>query len=128
MGAECGEDGAGGVHRIGRLSHSDADRKSGLVQIVGKHFSEQQGIGTSSLIISLTAISMGLTELMSNVQPVGPNRWRADIFVPDRNLRAEGDLRLAGPRTLAVRGCAIGGLLCRSQDWTRVASAKKRRR
>jgi len=68
------------------------------------------------------------TELMSNLDPVGPGAWRADIFVPDKNIRAEGELRLLGPRALEVRGCAMGGLICKSQTWTRVAAPVRRRR
>ncbi len=59
----------------GGLCLADGMEKSGLVQIVGNHFSQQQGINSNVLIFSLTAISMGLTELMSNVALV-------TIFVP----------------------------------------------
>ena len=59
----------------GGLCLADGMEKSGLVQIVGNYFSKQQGINPSVLIFSLTAISMGLTELMSNVALV-------TIFVP----------------------------------------------
>ena len=59
----------------GGLCLADGMEKSGLVQIVGNHFSHQQGISTGLLIFSLTAISMGLTELMSNVALV-------TIFIP----------------------------------------------
>lgn len=59
----------------GGLCLADGMEKSGLVQIVGNHFSQQQGISTGLLIFSLTAISMGLTELMSNVALV-------TIFIP----------------------------------------------
>ncbi len=59
----------------GGLCLADGMEKSGLVSIVGNHFSQQHGISTGMLIFSLTAISMGLTELMSNVALV-------TIFVP----------------------------------------------
>lgn len=68
------------------------------------------------------------SELMSGLEQIAPDAWRADVFVPDRNVRAEGELTLLGPRALAVRGCALGGLLCRSQTWTRVATPARRRR
>jgi len=68
------------------------------------------------------------TELMSNLDPVGPGAWRADIFVPDKNIRAEGELRLLGPRALEVRGCAMGGLICKSQTWVKISAPAKRRR
>jgi solute carrier family 13 (sodium-dependent dicarboxylate transporter), member 2/3/5 len=59
----------------GGLCLADGMEKSGLVQIVGNYFSRQPDIHPSALIISLTAISMGLTELMSNVALV-------TIFIP----------------------------------------------
>jgi uncharacterized protein (DUF2147 family) len=71
------------------------------------------------------------TELMSGLEPVGEGAWRGDIFVPDRNVHAEGELHLTGPRTLDVQGCAMGGLICKTQTWTRVGAGnvvRKRRR
>ncbi|MBL7851530.1 MAG: SLC13 family permease [Cyclobacteriaceae bacterium] len=59
----------------GGLCLADGMEKSGLVQIVGNYFSQQKDIHPAVLIIALTAISMGLTELMSNVALV-------TIFVP----------------------------------------------
>ena len=67
------------------------------------------------------------TELMSTLEQVEPGAWRADIFVPDKNIRAEGDSHLAGPRQLEVRGCAMGGLICKSQTWTKVAAPVRRK-
>lgn len=68
------------------------------------------------------------TELMSDLRPAGAGEWRGSVFVPDRNVRADGTLRLVSPRTLEVEGCALGGILCKSQQWTRVASAGSSKR
>jgi uncharacterized protein (DUF2147 family) len=68
------------------------------------------------------------TELMSGLEPVGEGAWRGDIFVPDRNVRAEGELHLMGPRTLEIEGCAMGGLICKTQTWTRVGAGARRKR
>ena len=68
------------------------------------------------------------TELMSRLVPVGQGAWSGEFFVPDRNVRAPGELRLLGPRTLEIEGCAVAGLLCKSQQWTRVATTRKTRR
>lgn len=59
----------------GGLCLADGMEKSGLIQIVGNYFSKQDTMSLGLLIFSLTAISMGLTELMSNVALV-------TIFVP----------------------------------------------
>lgn len=68
------------------------------------------------------------TELMSRLVPAGQGAWRSEFFVPDRNVRAPGELRLIGPRALEIEGCAVKGLLCKTQQWTRVASTRKARR
>ncbi len=68
------------------------------------------------------------TELMSRLVPVGEGAWRGEFFVPDRNMRAPGELRLIGPRALEIEGCAMSGLLCKTQLWARVAEPRKTRR
>ncbi len=42
------------------------------------------------------------------------------IFAPDREKTYGGSLRLNGD-VLIIRGCALGGLVCKEQTWTRVA-------
>jgi sodium-dependent dicarboxylate transporter 2/3/5 len=87
----------------GGLCLADGMEKSGLVQTVGNYFSSQKDINPSVLIISLTAISMGLTELMSNVALV-------TIFVPVVFGIADGfqinPIWLAMPVTFAA-SCAF---------------------
>lgn len=87
----------------GGLCLADGMEKSGLVQIVGNYFSRQPDIHPSVLIISLTAISMGLTELMSNVALV-------TIFIPVVFGIADGfhvnPIWLAMPVTFAA-SCAF---------------------
>ena len=68
------------------------------------------------------------TQLMSGLVPAGQGAWTGEFFVPDRNVRAPGELRLLGPRTLEIEGCAVAGLLCKSQRWSRVAATPKARR
>lgn len=67
-------------------------------------------------------------ELISGIERAGPGRWRADIFVPDQNIHSSGELALTGPNRMAVRGCVIGGLICKDQVWTRVAAGKRGKR
>ena len=67
------------------------------------------------------------TQLMSGLVPTGAGIWTGEFFVPDRNVRAPGELRLLGSRTLEIEGC-VAGLLCKSQRWTRVAAPPRSRR
>ena len=87
----------------GGLCLADGMEKSGLVQLVGNYFGAQKEISPSILILSLTAISMGLTELMSNVALV-------TIFVPVVFGIADGfhinPIWLAMPVTFAA-SCAF---------------------
>jgi uncharacterized protein (DUF2147 family) len=68
------------------------------------------------------------TRLMSGLVATGTGVWQGEFFVPDLQRSAGGELRLLGPRTIEVEGCAVPGLLCRSQQWTRVAASAKARR
>ena len=46
-------------------------------------------------------------------------RWAGRLFIPDDNIHVAARLQLIGPRHLKLTGCAIAGLICRSQVWTR---------
>ncbi len=87
----------------GGLGLADGMEKSGLVQIVGNYFSTRNDLSVGVLIFLLTAISMGLTELMSNVA-------LTTIFVPVVFGIADGfhlnPIWLAMPVTFAA-SCAF---------------------
>lgn len=68
------------------------------------------------------------TELMSDLVPNGEGSWHGSIFVPDVNRRAEADVHLMDARTMQIQGCALGGLLCKSQVWTRASLPARARR
>ncbi len=44
---------------------------------------------------------------------------RGQVWAPDRDKTFAGQMRLSGD-ALVVSGCAMGGLICRAQDWVRV--------
>lgn len=62
-------------------------------------------------------------ELMSGLEPAGERSWRGRFFVPQFNLRGKATVRLVGADALDIHGCALAGLLCRTQRWTRVVPA-----
>jgi uncharacterized protein (DUF2147 family) len=61
-------------------------------------------------------------ELLSDIVPKTEGRWKARLFVPDINKTSRTELRLIRLDQLKVTGCAVGGLICRSQIWTRTAA------
>jgi uncharacterized protein (DUF2147 family) len=60
-------------------------------------------------------------QLFEEFTATDPRVWRGRVFVPDQNLRITGTATLLDPTSIRVRGCAPGGIICRSQVWTRVA-------
>jgi uncharacterized protein (DUF2147 family) len=45
--------------------------------------------------------------------------WTGKLFIPDDNIHVSAKLQLQGPRELKLTGCALAGLFCRTQIWTR---------
>lgn len=59
------------------------------------------------------------TEIMHEFMPVNGSKWRGTLFVPDLNRRSKAELVQVSADRIRVRGCAVGRLLCKSQDWMR---------
>ncbi|MEO5640260.1 MAG: DUF2147 domain-containing protein [Sphingomicrobium sp.] len=66
-------------------------------------------------------------ELMSGLEQNGPASWHGQVLVADVGQRADAQFRLIDRSHLDVRGCALGGLICKSQTWTRVTGTVRRR-
>ena len=45
--------------------------------------------------------------------------WAGKVFVPDLNMTFSGKAMLVDPISLRAKGCILGGLICKSQKWTR---------
>jgi uncharacterized protein (DUF2147 family) len=60
------------------------------------------------------------TRVLSNARPVGNGVFKGRGFVPKRNIYAPATIRQRGPNVMEVEGCALGGLLCKEQRWTRI--------
>ena len=61
------------------------------------------------------------TRILSNARPVGKGVFKGRGFVPKRNITAPATIRQRGPNVMEVEGCALAGLLCKEQRWTRVS-------
>jgi uncharacterized protein (DUF2147 family) len=60
------------------------------------------------------------TRVLTDLRPQGAGVYRGQAFEPKRNLRGPATVRQAGPNVMIVRGCVIGGILCKEQRWMRV--------
>jgi uncharacterized protein (DUF2147 family) len=62
------------------------------------------------------------TRVLSDLKPQGDGTYRGSAIEPKRNIRGSATVRQLGPNVMVVKGCALLGLLCREQRWTRVTS------
>lgn len=60
------------------------------------------------------------TELLENYRSEGKGQWRGTVFVPDMGRRFSSQINQLSSGQLRVRGCILGGLICKSQLWTRI--------
>ena|SRR5438874_2111313 len=58
------------------------------------------------------------TTVLTGLKPTH-DRWTGTLFIPDDNVHVSARLELSNDRELKLTGCAVAGLFCRSQIWTR---------
>ena len=62
------------------------------------------------------------TRILSDLKPAGDGSYKGSALEPKRNIRGSATVRQLGANVMLVRGCAVLGLLCKEQRWTRVTS------
>ena len=62
------------------------------------------------------------SSLLTDLEPRTADQWRGRLFVPDRNIRASAKIDVISPQEIKVAGCALGGILCDSQVWTKTSA------
>ena len=61
------------------------------------------------------------TRVLSDLKPAGDGVYKGRAFEPKRNIRGSATVHQVGPDTMVVKGCAVLGLICKEQRWTRVS-------
>ena len=61
------------------------------------------------------------TRVLSDLKPLGDGLYRGRALEPKRNISGSALVRQDGPNVMVVKGCAVLGLLCKEQRWTRVS-------
>ena len=61
------------------------------------------------------------TQLMTGFRPDGAGGYKGRVYEPRHNLRASATIQLPSADAIQVRGCALAGILCKEQRWTRVS-------
>lgn len=59
------------------------------------------------------------TVIMCNAKKVGPNKWQGDLKSTEDGKTYTGKLTLSGAN-LELKGCALLGLICKTELWSRV--------
>lgn len=60
------------------------------------------------------------TELLQDYRASGGGVWKGTVFVPDMGRRFTSEIDAVSANAIKVKGCILGGLVCRSQVWTRL--------
>jgi uncharacterized protein (DUF2147 family) len=61
------------------------------------------------------------TRVLTDLRPIGDGIYKGSAYDPKRDISGSATVRQAGANVMIVRGCAIAGLICREQRWTRVS-------
>lgn len=60
------------------------------------------------------------TMLLEDYRPRGPASWSGTVFVPDMGRHFASEIDAIAPGQLKIKGCVLGGLICKSQIWNRI--------
>jgi len=59
------------------------------------------------------------TEIL-HVSQAGSNLYRGKAFDPESNMHIPATVRFVDAGTIEIQGCALFGLICKTQRWTKV--------
>lgn len=61
------------------------------------------------------------TRVLDDLRQTGEGTYEGSAFEPKRKIHGSAFVRQEGPNTMVVKGCAVLGLFCKEQRWTRVS-------
>jgi uncharacterized protein (DUF2147 family) len=53
------------------------------------------------------------------MKPSGADKWTGQIYNAKDGKTYSGSMTVQGASALKLEGCVLGGLICRSETWTR---------
>ena len=59
--------------------------------------------------------------VLSDLRPAGDGTYKGRAYDPKHDMNGSATVRQAGPNVMIVKGCAMWGLVCKEQRWTRVS-------
>jgi uncharacterized protein (DUF2147 family) len=61
------------------------------------------------------------TRVLTDLRPQGDGVYKGKAYEPKRGLNGSATVHQLGPNIMVVKGCAVMGLICKQQRWTRVS-------
>ena len=61
------------------------------------------------------------TRVLSDLRAQGGGVYKGKAYEPKRGISGSATVHQLGPNVMVVKGCAVMGLFCREQRWTRVS-------
>ena len=61
------------------------------------------------------------TQVLTGLRHQGGGVYKGRAYEPKREIRGSAIVRQVGPNTMVVKGCAVAGLFCKEQRWTRIS-------
>ena len=58
--------------------------------------------------------------ILLGAKPAGPNKWVGQVYNAEDGKTYDGTLTEVSATSLRLQGCALAGLICKNQSWTRV--------
>ena len=58
-------------------------------------------------------------QIVSALKAAGPNKWSGQIYNPEDGKTYNANVTLQDANTLKVQGCILGGVICKTNTWTR---------
>ncbi len=59
------------------------------------------------------------TQIVLGMKPASAGKWTGQVYNAEDGKTYSGNLTYAGGNSLQLQGCALGGLVCKSQTWTK---------
>lgn len=61
-------------------------------------------------------------QVLSELKARKNGTYKGRVYLPARDKHASATVTRVGPDTIEVKGCALAGLICKRQRWTKVGS------
>jgi len=57
--------------------------------------------------------------IVLNMAPTGGDKWEGQVYNAEDGGTYTGSFAMTGANTAELKGCVMGGLICKGQTWTR---------